>query len=67
MKDGERRVIPKQRTHIDEMTVVAHRVDSDTPYVILQTVEGEKWLTDVEAEELILRIRKALSILPTSK
>ena len=63
-KDGETRMF-KGRTGL---RVIAERVDSETPYV--HVCKGEQTLLtleDVTASELIELLKKALSILPTSK
>lgn len=66
LKDGESRKIRKKFWDLP-FDVVAHRGDSETPYVLLQDGRRTVWLTDVAAIELIHRLGKALEILPTSK
>lgn len=68
MRDGERRVIKPQGVWNDiRVEVIAERVDSETPYVILKKGDEEWYFEDCFAEELIERIQKALDILPSSK
>jgi hypothetical protein len=68
LKDGERRTM-KPGIYGESVTVIAERIDSDTPNIILQDHEtgAEMQLTDVGAQDLIERLRRALSILPSSK
>lgn len=67
-QDGERRtIVSRRRMHL-EVQVVAERVDSETPLVHLYTGNTlVASLTDVGTQDLIDRLQRALSILPTSK
>lgn len=67
-QDGERcTIVGRRRMNLD-VQMVAERVDSETPLVHLYTgntlVDS---LTDVGTQDLIDRLQRALSILPTSK
>lgn len=69
LQDGENRVIRKSTPFQVPFTVRAIREDCDTPLIELK-FEGYPTpitLTDIDADELILQLRKALVILPTSK
>jgi hypothetical protein len=70
MRDGERYKVPPQSVwkNIRGLEVVAWRVDSETPYVVIEK-DGVvvATLEDVFAEELAARIKLALYVLPTSK
>ena len=69
--DGERRVMrpawAPDAKRSNYVKVTAHRVDSETPYVILEIDGVATWLEDVTAIDLVNRIQRALSVLPTSK
>jgi hypothetical protein len=77
--DGERKEIKASRQYStfknDSFKVVAHRHDCDTPIVELKVAFGADvnegslthYLTDVEALDLIDRLQRALSVLPSSK
>jgi hypothetical protein len=84
LKDGETRKINASREFSmfkhKRFEVTAHRVDCDTPFVILKLKadpyavysgnppeDREIHLTDVEAYDLIDRLQRALGILPSSK
>jgi hypothetical protein len=79
LKDGEEREVRASRIWSmfknKSFTVVAHRIDCDTPYVELRLNDlypgsrppNELMLTDVEASDLIERLQRALAMLPTSK
>lgn len=70
LQDGQSRVIRKRKAFHPDLPfdVVAHRVDCDTPYVILRKNElNQDMLTDSQAQELIERLKRALGMLPTSK
>jgi hypothetical protein len=70
LQDGESRIIRKRKHFHPDLPfdVVAHRVDCDTPYVILRSNPiTQDMLTDSQARELIDRLQRALGILPTSK
>lgn len=76
MRDGQRHVMRPgpflTKSERDKLSVTAHRVDADTPYVVLSlfpnTVgEVSLGMSDVLAEDLVARVKRALSILPTSK
>ena len=49
--------------------VIAERIDGDTPNIILRIPEGcrEVHMSDVLAEDVMKRIKRALGVLPTSK
>ena len=47
--------------------VTAYAEDRDTPYVILEHQGKEIWIEDATAADLVERINRALSILPSSK
>lgn len=67
LRDGECKVFKAKFGRLD---VVAEREDCDTPYIRLQgqgLPEGGLRLTDAGAQELVENLKKALSILPTSK
>lgn len=75
LTDGEsRQMMPKfDRKYVNSrVKVVAHRVDCDTPYVLL-TVKGHDGhdvtvhLEDIVVDELIGMLKRALDILPSSK
>lgn len=70
LRDGDKYVVPPQSTvkRIRGVEVVARRVDSETPYVIISK-DGVDLLVleDIFAEELVSRIKVALHVLPTSK
>lgn len=66
LKDGERRRIKKRIDNLP-FEVIAYREDSETPYIILEGMTPTVHLTDVGAQELILRLQRAIDILPTSK
>lgn len=51
----------------DKIKVTALRDDADTPHVIPEADGMEVWLSDALAEDVVKRIKRALSILPTSK
>lgn len=67
LEDGEQRTMKHGPSSDRNVEIVAHRVDCDTPYIKLTAGQGTVMLTDVGAEELIDRLRRALSMLPTSK
>lgn len=69
--DGERRTM-RIKNDACPVRVDAFRYDSDTPAVILHDPLAEPasdpiFLTDVGARDLVRKIEKALSLLPTSK
>jgi hypothetical protein len=70
LNDGEKRLMRKKLWDLP-FDVVAYREDSETPYVLLVGPGFSRTpiasLTDVQAEELITRLQRALSVLPTSK
>ena len=74
LKDGESQkmqVVAWVRSSYN-FDVIAHRVDSETPYVILRPKNAaddsqDVCMTDSEAEDMINRLQRALSILPSSK
>jgi hypothetical protein len=47
--------------------VTAFCEDEETPCVLLQNADMDVCLTDSQAHELINRLKRALSVLPTSK
>lgn len=75
LKDGEQREIRPTTIHPytkERIKVIAHRVDCDTPYVLLKVkMIDDTWVelsfTDYEAQDIALMFIKALEILPTSK
>lgn len=67
LKDGERRQMRPAPWANKTVAVTAYREDVDTPYVILEQDSKQLFLTDGEAWELIARLKRALSVLPTSK
>lgn len=72
LKDGEYRVMrPATWIYSPAVRVTAYREDSETPYILLGAMrpseDGAIVLTDSEAQDLIDRLKRALSILPTSK
>lgn len=66
LADGEYRVM-KSRIKNRKFEVVAQRVDSETPYISLRGHGINIYLTDTEAIDVLERIKRALSILPSSK
>jgi hypothetical protein len=72
-EDGEIKEIKPEFWKHMRIKVLAHRYDSETPFVILQfldydgTVEYERSIEDCFAAEIQKMIGKALDILPTSK
>lgn len=67
LKDGESRRI-KPGVWGKGTEVIAFRADCDSPFVFIKFEGHEKvCLTDVAATDLLDRLKKALSILPTSK
>lgn len=70
LRDGESRVMKPRYQRFDRVKVTAERIDSDTPIVHLKVTCGlaiEVSMWDDEAEDLIARLQRALSILPSSK
>ena len=72
LKDGEQQVMrpePYLGAERDRVVIIAERVDSDTPIVILRDPETntEIHMSDSLAEDVAKRIQRALRILPTSK
>lgn len=71
LTDGEQRKIRYSPyvPNLKNFAVEAICVDSDTPLVKLSinSASSEVHLTDVEAEELIRQLQKALKVLPSSK
>ena len=67
LEDGELRTMRHGPDSDHNVEVVAYRVDCDTPYIKLTAGQGTVMLTDVGALELIDRLNRALSVLPTSK
>lgn len=72
LKDGEKREI-RPAAWVSpwgkNIRVIAERVDSETPIIHLSLLGcvTDQPLTDADADDLINRLKKALSILPTSK
>lgn len=75
LKDGEQREISSPKIHPltkKYVKVIAHREDSETPYVRLKVkmLDGtwtELFFTDYQAQDIAFMFNKALEILPTSK
>lgn len=75
MRDGQRRTM-RPASWISEgrnIEVVAHRIDRDTPLIeiTLKATENRpesfQALTDVDADDLAARLRRACAVLPSSK
>lgn len=74
LRDGERKVIRTSRMFSvyrnDRFKVEAERYDCDTPLIHLTCGLAESYeltLNEIEALELIDRLQRALSVLPSSK
>jgi hypothetical protein len=72
MQDGERREIkiPDDKFWKGQQalpTVIAIKIDCDTPYVEVQFKGQTLTLTDTDARGLYQKLIKAIDILPTSK
>lgn len=71
LQDGERKVIRPSRNFSmfkhNHFLVEAERIDCDTPAVHLTVASETTVLTDTQTADLIDRLQRALSILPTSK
>lgn len=72
LRDGEKREI-KPAAWVSNwgrnVRIVAERIDSETPIIHLSLINGDRSqpITDADADDLIDRLKRALSILPTSK
>lgn len=70
LEDGQIRVMQPGSylgAERQKVKVMALREDEDTPYVILDFNGIQVWMSDVLAEDVAARIKRALSQLPTSK
>jgi hypothetical protein len=68
LKPGETRTFRmKTGSKVHELNVVAECYDSETPFIRIETEDCVLELTDTEADFLLETIKKALSILPSSK
>lgn len=67
MHDGHRRRMRPAPGVTSRLQVIAYRMDCDTPIVELCYDGVTITLTDVDAEDVAVRIRRALSLLPSSK
>lgn len=71
LKDGERRVMRpgSHLPHGEKATVgiTAYREDCDTPYVLIDIGYEMVRMSDSLAADVADRIKRALSVLPTSK
>lgn len=67
--DGEMRKMGTNLPSHTEFDIIAHRLDSETPIIIMRHREtgAEYFLSDSDAQDTVTRIERALSILPTSK
>ncbi len=66
LKDGHRRTMRPKWGKLP-FDVIAWRIDSDTPYIIVKGENFEHNLTDTQAHDLVEMLNRALSILPSSK